>query len=248
MKSKNLITLLGASVLLAACATPHKDVASVDAKIASATAGNFGQFIHHQALAEENLAHLRKVRQYWSDDHYWNIETEHCANEAALKAAEHTKLAEEALIRWHDNCDRHKDLCQRVSDLELMHGGGAMPVAYFDTNSAVPKSVQQSHVDSLVKMAKERPDLAVDLIGITDSVGSPKANKALAMRRADAVNALLAKQGLPAGTKVREVAEGEAPGPDNLASADNRRVDARIGGGEGHHHHHDHLHHHKHAK
>lgn len=244
MKLHKIATVFGASLLLAACATPHKDVASVDAKIASVTNGDFGQFIHHQALAEENLAHLRKVRQYWQDDHYWNIETEHCANEAAAKAAEHRKLAEEALIRWHDNCDRHKDLCARVGDLELLHSDRAMPVAYFDTGSAEPKKVEQAHVDAVLQLAKDHPELAVDVVGITDTVGNPKSNKALAMRRADAVNALLVKQGLPAGTRVREVAKGEAPGPDNTPSADNRRVDVRIDGGHHHDHHPTHHHHH----
>jgi outer membrane protein OmpA-like peptidoglycan-associated protein len=239
MKSLKLVLLLGASALLAACATPHKDVASLDAKIASVTEGDYGQFLHHQALAEENLAHLRKVRQYWQDDHYWNIELEHCATEAAAKAAEHRKLAEEALIRWHDNCGRHSELCKRVSDLELLHADKPMPVAYFDTGSAVPKAVEQAHIDNLVDLAKERPGLGVDVIGITDTVGKAKANKALAMRRADAVKSLLKKQGLPAETRVHEIAKGEAPGPDNTPNADNRRVDVLV---DGHHHHH---HHHK---
>jgi len=249
MKAHQILTVLGATLLLGACATPPKDVASVDAQIASITDGDFGQFIYHQARAEEHLAHLRKVRQYWNDDHYWNIDTEKCAQEAAAKAAEERKLAEEALIRWHDKCDRHQEICQRLDALELMHGRPLMPLAYFDTGSAVPKSLEQSHIDALVKMAKSNPGLTVDLVGYTDTVGSAHANKHLAERRAQAVDDVLAKQGLPAGTTVHEVAHGEAHGPDNTPSAENRRVDARVhhGDHDGHHHH-GHHHHRRHHK
>jgi outer membrane protein OmpA-like peptidoglycan-associated protein len=247
MKTHQLITIIGASLLLGACATPPKDVASVDSKIATLTDGDFGQFIYHHAKAEEHLAHLRKVRQYWADDHYWNIDTEKCAADAEAKYAEERKLAEEALIRWHDRCDRHEEICQRLDALELMHGKPLMPLAYFDTGSAVPKSLEQKHIDALIKMAKDNPNLTVDLVGYTDTVGKAHANKHLAQHRADAVNSELAKQGLPAGTVVHEVAEGEAPGPDNTPSAENRRVDARLHhSGDGGHHHHGHHHHHHH--
>lgn len=247
MKTYQFVTVIGACLMLGACATPPKDVASVDAKIASLTDGDFGQFIYHQARAEEYLAKIRKARQYWVDDHYWNIDTEKWVRNAEAKAAEERKLAEEALIRWHDKCERHQEICQRLDQLELSHGKPRLPLAYFDTGSAVPKSLEQDHIEKLVKLAKDNPGLAIDLVGYTDTVGKSHDNKHLAQRRADAVSEELAKQGLPAGTVVHEVAEGEAGGPDDTPSAENRRVDARVHhtGDRGHHHHGYHHHHHK---
>ncbi|MDD5035816.1 MAG: hypothetical protein PHE55_13775 [Methylococcaceae bacterium] len=102
MKIQKLATVLGVSLLLGACATPHKDVMSLDAKIADISKSDFDQFIYHQSIAEENLEHVLKVRQYWQDDHYWNIDMEKGAHDSAAKAAEHSKLAEGALTRWWD--------------------------------------------------------------------------------------------------------------------------------------------------
>jgi len=245
MNKLHVITAIGLSALLSACATPSRDLAALDAKIDEATSGDFGQFIAHEAMAEENLAHARKIKQYWQDDHYWNIELEKCALDSARKAAEHRKLAEEALIRWHDNCDRHQDICHRLSDLEGIHAKQPMPVAYFDTGSAVPKSLQQKHIDAVLHLAKDYPNLTVDVIGYTDTVGTKQANRGLAARRVKAVNAELAKQGLPASVTVHAIAKGEAGGPDSRANPDNRRVDVQVHRhGEGHgkhphgHHHH----------
>lgn len=239
MNKLPLLTALGLSVLLSACATPSRNMAALDAKIGEATAGDFGQFLAHQQMAEENLAHARKIKQYWQDDHYWNIELEKCALDSAAKAAEHRKLAEEALIRWHDNCDRHRDICHRLSDLEGIHNKKAMPVAYFDSGSAVPKSLQQAHIESVLHLAKDYPNLTVDLIGYTDTVGKSAANIQLAKRRVSAVNAELTKQGLPPSVTVHALPKGEAAGPDNTPNPENRRVDIQI-------HRHGEVHHHPH--
>lgn len=243
MNKLHVLTAIGLSVLLSACATPSRNMAALDAKLGEATQGDFGQFISHEAMAEENLAHARKIKQYWQDDHYWNIDMEKCALDSAAKAAEHRKLAEEALIRWHDNCGRHKDICHRLDDLEGIHSKKLLPVAFFDTGSAVPKSLQQAHIDSVLHLAKDYPNLTLDLIAYTDTVGKPHANKHLAERRAEAVKAVLAKQGLPKTVGVHAIAVGEAPGPDNKASAENRRVDLQVhrhgeGHGDGSYHHH----------
>ncbi|MDD5035310.1 MAG: OmpA family protein [Methylococcaceae bacterium] len=245
MKIQQLATILGVSLLLGACATPHKTVALLDAKIAEITQGDYGQFLYHQSMAEENLAHVRKVRQYWQNDHYWNIDLEKCSQDAAIKATEHRKQAEEALTRWHDYCDRHQEICHRLDDLEGVHAKKLLSVAYFDTGSAVPKSLRQEHIDSVLHLAKDYPNLALNLIAYTDTVGSAHANKHLAERRAHAVSNVLRKQGLPPTVSVHEIAKGEAPGPDNTPSAENRRVDIHVHRhGEEHHPHHKHHHHH----
>ncbi|QSA95583.1 OmpA family protein [Methylococcus sp. EFPC2] len=249
MNKLHVLTAIGLGVLLSACAAPSRNLAALDAKIDEATQGDFGQFIAHESLAEENLAHARKIKQYWQDDHYWNIELEKCALDAAGKAAEHRKLAEEALIRWHDNCDRHKEICHRLDELGGLHKENLLPVAYFDTGSAVPKSLRQEHIDSVLHLAKDYPNLTVDVIAYTDTVGKAHANKHLAERRADAVRALLVKQGLPASAIVHDVAVGEAPGPDNRPSAENRRVDLQVHQPtEGHHGHRTHYEHGRHGQ
>jgi len=238
MKTQALLAVLGGVLLLGGCATEPKNVASLDAKIGEITRGDFGQFLYHQAMAEENLAHVRKIRQYWQDDHYWNIDLEKCALNAAARAAEHRKQAEEALIRWHDNCDRHKEICHRLDDLEAIHTRQPMPVAYFDSGSAVPKSLQKAHIDEVLHLAKDYPNLSLDLIGYTDTVGSKGANVQLSERRAKAVNDVLIQEGLPATVNVHRIGKGEAPGPDNTANPENRRVDVRVHRhGAGRHHH-----------
>jgi outer membrane protein OmpA-like peptidoglycan-associated protein len=233
MKTIQILSALGLALLASACATPPKDIASVDTKIADATQGDFGQFLLHQSLAEENLAHLRKVRQYWQNDHYWNIEFQRCVDDAAAKAAEHRKMAEEALIRWHDNCQKHQDICRRLDALESMHAKKAWPVAYFDTGEAIPKSLQKDHIDAVLRMAHDSPGMSLDVVGMTDTVGKSQDNHGLAQRRARAVHNILMQQGLPASVSVHELAKGEVPGPDNTPSAQNRRVEVLAHGHHG---------------
>lgn len=227
MKTKLLLAVLGGALLLGGCATEH-NVALLDAKIGEATQGDFGQFLYHHAMAEENLAHARKIRQYWQDDYYWNIDLEKCALNAASRAAEHRKQAEEALIRWHDTCDRHKDICHRLDDLEALRNMPQTPVAYFDTGSAVPKSLRKAHIDEVLHLAKDYPNLSIDLIGYTDTVGSKRANLALSERRAHAVNDVLIREGLPATVNVHRIGMGAAPGPANTPNPENRRVDVKV--------------------
>lgn len=228
MNTFKLISVLCGGIMLAACATQPRNVGSLDASINEATQDDYGQFLYHQSLAMDNLAYVRKVRQYAQDDHYWNIDFERGIRDAAARAAEHTRQAQEAMARWHDNCDRHTDICKRVHDLEGMHISRLLPVAYFDSGNAVPQSIVQAHVDDILHMARDFPDLSLDIFGQTDSVGSSRANKQLAARRAHAVNDLLISQGLPASVHVHQIAVGEAPGPDNTANADNRRVDVLV--------------------
>lgn len=236
----NKIKLLIIAVLaagLSACATPARDIGLLDSRIAEVTDGDYGQFLHHQSLAEENLAYMRKVRQYWKDDHYWNIDLNTEAMAAGDRAMQHRRDAEAALIRWHDNCTRHHELCDRMEGLELLHTKRLYSAAFFDTESAVPKSLREESIAAVMDIAKRYPSLIIDVIGYTDTMGTVGFNKRLAGKRADAVSEALRSRGLPATVRLQAIPIGEAGGPDNTPSAENRRVDIDLHHGGSHHQH-----------
>lgn len=228
MKKTTLAIALGMAGLLGGCATTPHDTSALDAKLNQAYSGDFNDFVHHEMLAIENLQHARLIRQYWKDDHYWNIDQDASALAAGDRAIKHLKDSEAALIRWHDNCGRHADICKRLDDLEAIHTEKVVPVAYFDTAKSTPQNVNQAGVDELVRLSKKFPYLSLDVLGYTDTVGTKGKNKGLAHRRAHAVGDLLGKQGIAKSTKVRGLGVGEAGGPDNTANQQNRRVDVRI--------------------
>lgn len=219
MKTLQLLTAVGLVGMLGGCATQPKDTAKLDAKINEVTAEDFGQFLYHSTLSEENLAETRKIRQWWKDDHYWNIDTEQQALADASRALKHRQMAEKALEGWHDRCVRHPDVCIKE---ELI------TVAHFDTGSAKPKSIEQSALNHLVELSNLHHPLTVEVIGYTDTVGGKDSNKHLAAHRANAVHDILKKHGIDSHTIVKEIAYGEAGGPDNTANQNNRRDDVKV--------------------
>jgi outer membrane protein OmpA-like peptidoglycan-associated protein len=227
MKKTTLAIALGMAGLLGGCATTPHDTSALDAKLNQAYSGDFNDFVHHEMLAIENLQHARLVRQYWKDDHYWNIDLDASALAAADRANKHLKDSEAALIRWHDNCGRHAEICKRLDDLEAIHMEKVVPVAYFDTAKSAPQNVNQAGVDELVRLSKKFPYISLDVVGYTDGVGSKGKNKGLSHRRAHAVNDLLKKQGVAKTARLRGIGAGELA-PDNQANQQNRRVDVRI--------------------
>jgi outer membrane protein OmpA-like peptidoglycan-associated protein len=220
MKTLKLLTAVGLIGLLGACSTQPKDTSSLDAKINQVTSGDVGQFMHHQRLADENLAEARKLRQWMKDDHYWNIDLEGHAAAAADRALKHRQAAENSLAGWHDRCERHPDYC---IDEELL------AVAYFPTGSHHPSSVKKDVINRIMELAKIHHPLEVEVIAYTDTVGSKSSNFALAKRRANTVHHLLhGKHDIYAHTTVKEIPVGEASGPDNTANQQNRRVDIKV--------------------
>lgn len=221
MKKKTLkfLTAVGMIGLLGGCSTHPKDPAPLDAKINAVVADDFGQFMYHETLSEENLAETRKIRQWWADDHYWNIDTEQAAVAAADRALKHRQMAEKSLEGWHDRCARHPDVCIK---------GELLPIAYFDTGSATPKSIDEGALRHLLDLSRIHHPLTVDVIGYTDTVGGDASNKSLAARRANAVHDLLKKHGIDSHTVIQNIAYGEAGGPDNTANPKNRRDDVKV--------------------
>jgi outer membrane protein OmpA-like peptidoglycan-associated protein len=229
MKKTTLAIALGMAGLLVGCATTPHDTSALDAKLNQAYSGDFNDFVHHEMLAIENLQHARLIRQYWKDDHYWNIDMEADALSAADRANRHLKDSEGALIRWHDNCARHAfaDICRRLDDLEAIHMEKVVPIAYFDTAKSVPLNVDQAAVDNLIRLSKKFPYISLDVLGYTDGVGSKGKNKVLSHKRSHAVSDLLKKQGVAKTARLRGIGMGELP-PDNQANQQNRKAEVRI--------------------
>jgi len=219
MKTLKLLLAIGIFGLLGACATQPKDVSKLDAKINEVTSGDFGQFMYHESLAEQNLDEARKIRQWMNDDHYWNINLEEHAIAAADRALLHRQEAEASLTRWHDRCSRHPDYCIEEQLLS---------VAYFATGSAKAKTIKQEAIDSIIKLASIHHMLEIEVIGYTDTVGSASSNMKLAKRRAHSINHMLRKQGINSHIVIKQISFGEAGGPNNTADQNNRRVDILV--------------------
>jgi outer membrane protein OmpA-like peptidoglycan-associated protein len=218
-KTQKILSVVGMVSLLGACATQPKDTAKLDAQIGEVTAEDFGQFVYHETLSEENLSEARTIRQWWKDGHYWNIDTEAHATAAAERALMHRQMAEKSLEAWHDRCVRHPDVCIKE---ELL------AAAYFDTGSAEPRTINYETINHIVALSRIHHPLSVDVIGYTDTVGDTGSNKHLALHRAEAIHKLLHEHDIEAHTVVDNIPYGEAGGPDNLDEQANRRVDVKI--------------------
>ena len=223
MKTLKLLLAIGIFGLLGACATQPKDVSRLNAKINEVTTGDFGQFMHHESLAEQNLDEARKIRQWMKDDHYWNINLEGHAVAASDRALMHRKEAEASFTRWavdwHDRCERHPDYC--INE-ELLS------VAYFATGSARAQTVKQDAIDRILRLATIHHMLEIEVIGYTDTVGSASSNMRLAKRRANSINRMLKNQGINSHIAIKRIPIGEAGGPDNTEDQNNRRVDIQV--------------------
>ena len=199
MKTLKLFAAFSLVALLGGCATQPKDTSKLDAKINEVTAEDFGQFLYHGTLSEENLTEARKIRQWWKDGHYWNINTEQHAMAAGERALKHRQMAEKALEGWHDRCVRHPDVCIKE---ELI------ATAFFDTGSATAKTIKQDAVNHIIELSRIHHPLEVEVVGYTDTVGSTASNKHLAAHRANAIHDLLKKHGVNTHTVVKQIAFG----------------------------------------
>lgn len=97
----------------------------------------------------------------------------------------------------------------------------------FDFNKATIKPEYQELIQQLVAATQENKNIKVTVVGHTDTAGSSNYNYALGGRRADAVQKMLIKYGIPA-SQIVAVSAGEedlaVPTPDNTPNAANRRV------------------------
>ena len=97
----------------------------------------------------------------------------------------------------------------------------------FDFNKATIKPEYQDLIKQLVDATQENKNIKVSVVGHTDTAGSSNYNYALGGRRAEAVQKMLIKYGIPA-SQIVAVSAGEedlaVPTPDNTPNAANRRV------------------------
>lgn len=97
----------------------------------------------------------------------------------------------------------------------------------FDFDKATIKPEYQELIQKLASATQANKNIKVSVVGHTDTVGTKNYNYALGGRRADAVQKMLIKYGIPA-SQIVAVSAGEedlaVPTPDNTPNAANRRV------------------------
>lgn len=97
---------------------------------------------------------------------------------------------------------------------------GDQALIYFEFNSAVGK-IDPSVEEYLTKLAKilETSEETVTITGHTDDNGTPEANNNLGLRRAQAIQNILLKNGVPAA-KIKVISKGESePASSNATDA-----------------------------
>lgn len=113
-----------------------------------------------------------------------------------------------------------------LSACSLFGSSGPYDV-YFEERSAQLDDQARGLVAEAARRANLQPGVPVEVIGYTDSAGSPPADFILSKQRAQAVADALAANGVAANRLVR-IGRGQTGGEPGLAS---RRVEISIGGG-----------------
>jgi OmpA-OmpF porin, OOP family len=113
-----------------------------------------------------------------------------------------------------------------LSACSLFGSSGPPYLVYFQERSAQLDSPARSLIVLAARRADEEPAAPVDVIGYTDSAGSPPADVLLSQQRAQAVADALVANGVAAGRLVR-IGRGQTGGDPGVAS---RRVEITIGG------------------
>ena len=109
-------------------------------------------------------------------------------------------------------------------------GYAVLPDVAFPSGSATLAPRPSASLDALAAWMGETPGARVALVGHTDSVGAPEANRALSRRRAEAVRARLIEAYGIAGDRLEADGVGYlspvAPNTTEEGRAQNRRVEA----------------------
>ncbi|MBQ0013223.1 MAG: OmpA family protein [Proteobacteria bacterium] len=97
----------------------------------------------------------------------------------------------------------------------------------FDFDKSTIKPEYKALIEQLATATQENKNIKVTVVGHTDTMGTKNYNYALGGRRAEAVQKMLIKYGIPA-SQIVAVSAGEedlkVPTPDGVANAENRRV------------------------
>ncbi len=76
-----------------------------------------------------------------------------------------------------------------VSNTNYVNSGGLIyfPSIYFNSGSAIVGNSNENRIATMALMLKNNPDINLNVIGHTDNIGTPKFNKRLGLKRANAV-------------------------------------------------------------
>ena len=76
-----------------------------------------------------------------------------------------------------------------VSNTTYVNSGGLIyfPSIYFNSGSAIVESSNENRIATMALLLKNNTDVALNVIGHTDNIGTPKFNKKLGLKRANAV-------------------------------------------------------------
>ena len=202
---------------LAACsAPPQKDIPGLGSGIDAANAGHYRQSIMHEQEAEKKLAEADKALAYWKDDYYWNINDQQKAKDAAQEAADHRLASEQEMCQWLTQVHSQNHLKDAL--VSAQH-----TAVFFADGSARPYKSEEHEIAILGTYLEAHPDITVDVVASTDTVGNTASNQNLSERRASFVRQLLIKH----GAKVEQLSIkslGEAHGPDNTRDQNHRVV------------------------
>lgn len=112
----------------------------------------------------------------------------------------------------------------------LRVGAGAAPAVEFEAGSARLGAAAQRQLDAAAARLAAAPSQRLTIVGHTDDAGTPEANLALSLQRAQAVRAYLEARGVDARRlEIRGAGAGE-PRADNTTPegrARNRRIELR---------------------
>jgi outer membrane protein OmpA-like peptidoglycan-associated protein len=202
---------------LAACsATPQKDIAGLSSGIDAANAGHYRQAIMHEEQAEKKLAEADKALANWKADHYWNINDQQKAKDAAQSAADHRLASEKEMCQWLTQVHSQNHL--QDAPLSAQHAA-----VFFANGSATPYKSDEHEIAILGTYLSTHPEATADVAAYTDTVGSAGSNQNLSEKRASFVSKMLVKH----GAKMEQLHIknlGEATGPDSTANQNHRVV------------------------
>jgi outer membrane protein OmpA-like peptidoglycan-associated protein len=224
------LALLGSCLLtVAACAAPNRepDLTTIQTNVDKTREGDFGQFLYNLVEAENKAQAAEDIKANLSDAApylYTDLPLRQKGVRLSQEALDHRQKAEAAFNRILD------PIRARLAYLESLHvpqSVGSQKVSvYFDTGSSKLRAEDKAKLEQAANFLSQYPIAAVEIQGYTDTQGSAASNKALAARRAAAVDAAMKKMGVPIASAISVVGVGEQPGaPDNTKDQENRRVD-----------------------
>lgn len=106
-------------------------------------------------------------------------------------------------------------------------------LVFFDWDSAVVTPGGSEVIGLAANAYRTGSPVTLQVTGFTDTSGSPDYNQRLSVRRANAVAAVLAQDGVPQGSMVvtgRGENDLRVPTPDGVREPQNRRVEIVAGG------------------